>query len=158
MTPQLYSIAVFVTDIDRAIDFYQNTLGLPLNRRGSFGGEFLENEPHLGVHPAVHPEARKLVGRETGLTFTVSRGGAPVTGLQPYLGAFGHLVSLRAGDLAYLHTHPETEAHDGATGGPDVRFATTFPTAGAYRLFLDFQVDGVVRTAAFTVVVPSAAS
>ena len=57
MTPQLYSIAVFVTDIDRAIDFYQNTLGLPLNRRGSFGGEFLENEPHLGVHPAVHPEA-----------------------------------------------------------------------------------------------------
>ena len=71
MTPQLYSIAVFVTDIDRAIDFYQNTLGLPLNRRGSFGGEFLENEPHLGVHPAVHPEARKLVGRETGLTFHV---------------------------------------------------------------------------------------
>ena len=71
MTPQLYSIAVFVTDIDRAIDFYQNTLGLPLNRRGSFGGEFLENEPHLGVHPAVHPEARKLVGRETVLTFHV---------------------------------------------------------------------------------------
>ena len=71
MNPQLYSIAVFVTDIDRAIDFYQNTLGLPLNRRGSFGGEFLENEPHLGVHPAVHPEARKLVGRETGLTFHV---------------------------------------------------------------------------------------
>jgi hypothetical protein len=95
-----------------------------------------------------------LPGRETELTFTVQRDGAPVTGLQPYLGAFGHLVSLRAGDLAYLHTHPAEEARPGTAGGPDVRFATTFPTAGDYRLYLDFQVDGAVRTAAFTVHVP----
>jgi hypothetical protein len=26
----------------------------------------------------------------------------------------------------------------------------TFPTAGAYRLFLQFKVDGAVHTAAFT--------
>jgi predicted enzyme related to lactoylglutathione lyase len=71
MINALYSIAVFVTDIDRAVDFYQNTLGLPMTRRGAFGAEFLENEPHLGVHPAIHPEAKKLVGRETGLTFQV---------------------------------------------------------------------------------------
>jgi catechol 2,3-dioxygenase-like lactoylglutathione lyase family enzyme len=71
MIKALYSIAVFVTDIDRAVDFYENSLGLPLIRRGSFGAQFLETEPHLGVHPAVHPEARKLVGRETGLTFQV---------------------------------------------------------------------------------------
>jgi hypothetical protein len=64
-------------------------------------------------------------------------------------------VSLRAGDLAYLHTHPAEEAHAGTTGGPAVRFATTFPTAGAYRLFLDFEVDGAVHTAAFTVDVPA---
>ena len=42
-----------------------------MTNRGSFGAEFLEQEPHLGVHPAVHPDARKLVGRETGLTFHV---------------------------------------------------------------------------------------
>jgi predicted enzyme related to lactoylglutathione lyase len=71
MIKSLYSIAVFVTDIDRAVDFYENTLGLPLVRRGSFGAQFLDAEPHLGVHPAVHPEARKLVGRETGLTLQV---------------------------------------------------------------------------------------
>jgi hypothetical protein len=93
------------------------------------------------------PEA----GEETELTFTVTRAGDPVTGLQPYLGAFGHLVSLRTGDLAYLHTHPAEEANDGDLGGPTVRFATTFPTAGSYRLFLDFRVDGQVRTAEFTV-------
>jgi hypothetical protein len=93
------------------------------------------------------PEA----GEETELTFTVRREGRPVTGLQPYLGAFGHLVSLRTGDLAYLHTHPAEEAHGGDRGGPGVRFTTTFPTAGSYLLFLDFQVDGQVRTAEFTV-------
>ena len=32
---------------------------------------------------------------------TVSRDGAGVTDLQPYLGAFGKLVALREGDLAY---------------------------------------------------------
>lgn len=71
MIESLYSIAVFVTDIDRAVAFYRDTLGLPLTKQGSFGAEFLEHEPHLGVHPAVHPESRKLVGRHTGLTFHV---------------------------------------------------------------------------------------
>jgi len=91
-------------------------------------------------------------GEESELTLSVSRDGRPVTDLQPYLGAFGHLVVLRDGDLAYLHAHPVDEA-DGATAtsGPHVRFATTAPSAGDYRLFLDFKHDGVVRTAAFTV-------
>ena len=100
---------------------------------------------------------KPVAGRETELTFTVRRNGADVTDLQPYLGAFGHLVSLRAGDLAYLHTHPAEEAKPGQQGGPEVRFATTFPTAGTYRLFLDFQVGGQVRTAAFTVTVGAGA-
>jgi hypothetical protein len=61
-------------------------------------------------------------------------------------------VVLRDGDLAYLHAHPVDEADGGtATSGPHVRFATTAPSAGDYRLFLDFKHDGVVRTAAFTV-------
>lgn len=71
MIRSLYSIAVFVTDIERAVRFYRDTLGLTMTKRGSFGAEFLEQEPHLGVHPATHPKARALVGRETGLTFHV---------------------------------------------------------------------------------------
>ena len=97
-----------------------------------------------------------VAGRESDLVMSVSRAGAPVTDLQPYLGAYGHLVALRADDLAYLHTHPEGHAEPGHVGGPDVAFATTFPTAGSYRLFVDFQVGGVVRTAAFTVEVGEA--
>ncbi|WTP55359.1 DUF748 domain-containing protein [Streptomyces phaeochromogenes] len=82
----------------------------------------------------------------------VSRDGKPVTDLQPYLGAYGHLVALRSGDLAYLHVHPNGEPGDGKTkSGPGISFTATPPSPGAYRLFLDFKHQGVVRTAAFTV-------
>ena len=46
-------------------------------------------------------------GADAKLTLSVSRDGKPVTDLQPYLAAYGHLVALRDGDLAYLHVHPE---------------------------------------------------
>lgn len=93
-------------------------------------------------------------GAESTVTATVTRDGRPVTDLQPYLGAYGHLVALRASDLAYLHVHPHGGPGDGATAaGPGVAFAVTAPTPGGYRLFLDFQHEGVVRTASFTLVV-----
>jgi len=86
------------------------------------------------------------------LTFSITRDGKPVTDLQPYLGAYGHLVALRASDLAYLHVHPMGEPGDGATpAGPEIGFHTTFPNDGDYRLFLDFKHQNVVRTAEFTV-------
>ena len=89
--------------------------------------------------------------READVTFRIERGEAAVTDLDPYLGAYGHLVAIRASDLAYLHVHPTGEPGDGRTvGGPDVRFAVHVPSAGDYRLFLDFSHGGDVRTAAFT--------
>lgn len=87
------------------------------------------------------------VGTASTLTATVRKDGE-VVDLEPYLGATGHLVALRAGDLGYLHVHPE----DGDRAG----FHTAFPSVGTYRLFLDFKHDGVVRTAAFTVQVEGA--
>ena len=94
-------------------------------------------------------------GAEGELAFAVTREGVELTDLEPYLGAFGHLVSLRSGDLAYLHTHPAEEARADQRGGPEIRFATTFPTAGRYRLYLNFAHGGEVRTAEFTVEVPA---
>ncbi|WP_328452638.1 hypothetical protein [Amycolatopsis sp. NBC_00438] len=106
--------------------------------------------------PAGHPESRfadvggyrvrldgdLVPGQSSRLTATVTKDGREVTDLQPYLGATGHLVALRGGDLAYLHVHP---------AGPGLAFAAEVPSAGTYRLFLDFRHGGVVRTAAFTV-------
>ncbi|WP_428962397.1 hypothetical protein [Micromonospora fluostatini] len=92
-------------------------------------------------------------GRASGLTLTVARGGAPVDDLEPYLGAYGHLVVLRQGDLAFLHVHPDGSPGDGrTTPGPTVSFHAEVPSAGTYRLHLDFRHGGVVRTAEFTVV------
>ncbi|MBQ0928659.1 hypothetical protein [Saccharopolyspora endophytica] len=91
-------------------------------------------------------------GRTSPVTLTVSKDGRPVADLQPYLAAYGHLVALRTGDLAYLHVHPEGAPGDGRTpAGPAITFQAEVPSAGTYRLFLDFQHQGQVRTAEFTV-------
>jgi hypothetical protein len=103
-----------------------------------------------GYTVTLHGEL--VPGSESELTLSVSRDGQPVTDLQPYLAAYGHLVALRDGDLAYLHVHPAGEPGDGTTApGPDITFYATAPSAGDYRLFLDFQHGDVVRTAEFTV-------
>ena len=88
-------------------------------------------------------------GRDTPLSFAVTRKGRPFERLQPYLGAKGHLVALREGDLAYLHVHPQEEAKEN-----EVPFMATFPTAGRYRLFLQFKAGGEVRTVDYTLEVP----
>ena len=85
------------------------------------------------------------VGAESALGFRVRRGGEDVEDLEPYLGALGHLVALREGDLAYLHVHP--------TGGTGTRigFRAAFPSLDRYRLFQQFAHERQVRTADFTV-------
>jgi hypothetical protein len=90
------------------------------------------------------PEAS--TGEEAELSFSITRGGKPVE-VEQYLGAGGHLVALREADLAYLHVHPTEGA---GHGDREVAFATEFPSAGRYRLFLQFKHEGQVRTAAFT--------
>lgn len=90
------------------------------------------------------------------LRFDITRDGVPVTDLEPYLGAYAHLVALRSEDLAYLHVHPQGEVGTSAPG-PQVSFHAQAPSAGAYRLYLDFSHGGAVHTAEFTVEVPGAA-
>jgi len=90
-------------------------------------------------------------GGHSMLDFTVTRRGEPVTDLQPYLGAYGHLVALREDDLAYLHVHPNGKPGDGTTKpGPSVDFGVEAPSTGRYHLYLNFKHEGKVHTAAFT--------
>ena len=79
-------------------------------------------------------------GEEADLRFSVTRDGRPATVL-PYLGALGHLVALREGDLAFLHVHPDEN---------QLRFMAELPSAGRYRLFLQFRTATGVHTAPFT--------
>ncbi|MEO3748530.1 copper resistance CopC family protein [Plantactinospora sp. B5E13] len=88
------------------------------------------------------------LGVSTPLLFRISRDGTPVTDqLQRHLGAYGHLVVIREGDLGYVHVHPEPELSGGA-----VSFWLTAPSVGRYRAFLEFRSDDTVRTAEFTFV------
>ena len=92
------------------------------------------------THAPLHAQAA------TKLHFAISRHGKPVPRFDSYVGHRGHLVALRDGDLSYSHVHPEPDAEVG-----EIVFHTELPSAGRYRLFLQFKVDGVVHTAPFTV-------
>ena len=121
-----------------------HTLGVDLNVDGPFEARELPHPASTAVTDSgyeVH-----LAGAGDEVRFTVFKDGARVRDIEPYLGARGHLVALREGDLAFLHVHPESEAAEGA----DIRFRVEYPSEGAYRLFLQFKVDGRVHTAAFT--------
>ncbi|MEV4823375.1 copper resistance protein CopC [Micromonospora sp. NPDC049274] len=115
--------------------------------------------------PAALPPAQP---QATVGPFTVSMTGTPTAGVtapvrfqltrtdaagpvqpQRYLGAYGHLVVVREGDLGYVHVHPEQELVDGT-----VAFWLTVPSSGRYRAFFDFQVDGKVHTAEYTINLP----
>jgi hypothetical protein len=79
------------------------------------------------------------------ILMTVTAPDGKPAALQPYLGAFGHLVMVRDGDLGYVHIHPEAQLADGK-----VKFWLAAPGPGTYRMFFDFQVAGQVHTAAWT--------
>jgi hypothetical protein len=83
----------------------------------------------------------KMRSQGTQLGFAITRDGKAVK-TQPYLGAGGHLVALREGDLAFLHVHP--------TADDRVEFETELQPDARYRLYLQFKHDGRVHTAEFT--------
>lgn len=89
----------------------------------------------------AHPEPLK---------FTVASDERKQIKLEPYLGAFGHLVIVDQSGEQYVHSHP-------ASGSPDgnVTFEAHFPKAGLYRAWAEFQVDGNVRTFPFVIEVTS---
>ena len=130
------------------------TLGSDLHVAGDYQPRPLPAPSTTATTPdgyLVTLQGALVPGTASPLTLSVSKDGAPITDLQPYLAAYGHLVALRSGDLAYLHVHPDGAPGDGVTpAGPEVRFAAEVPTAGAYRLYLDFAHQGAVHTAEFT--------
>ncbi|MFC6018299.1 copper resistance protein CopC [Plantactinospora solaniradicis] len=124
-----------VLGVDHVVPGTHAPVALPAAQSRTTAGPFV-----------VSMEGTPTVGVTAPMTFRVSRtdasGPAP---LERYLGAYGHLVVVREGDLGYVHVHPELELVDGA-----VKFWLTAPSAGRYRAFVDFQVAGKVHTAEYT--------
>jgi hypothetical protein len=119
---------------------------------------------HQPTEPATPTDVSHVDGYEVTLAATTGATGEMTATLtvrhdgdvvepDPYLGANGHLVALRAGDLAYAHVHPDEDEdeHDTDTDSEgEVRFEANLDSAGRYGLFFDFRHGGAVHTATFT--------
>jgi hypothetical protein len=81
----------------------------------------------------------------TPIDVRIARADGRSVSLRRYLGAYGHLVLIRESDLGYLHFH----ASD-AAASQTLRFYAYVPSTGRYRAYVDIHLDGVVRTAEFT--------
>ena len=79
-------------------------------------------------------------GQETMLSYNISRRGQPVTDLEPYLGAMGHLAVVSEDLKHFVHSHPL---------GTAVSFHTGFPEAGLYKAWAQFKHRGRVITVPF---------
>ncbi|MCW6003610.1 hypothetical protein K1W54_03305 [Micromonospora sp. CPCC 205371] len=95
-----------------------------------------------------------VAGRPGVVRFQVlDASGAPVTAIEPYLGAYAHASVFESTTLSLTHLHPTMPANaQGPPGDGVLPFHTQFPQRGRYRLFLQFKAAGVVHLAAFTVV------
>jgi hypothetical protein len=130
---------------DFVVDGDKHTLGTDLFVPGAFDPTPLPapaSVADLGDGYEVELDGTIVAGEESELEFTIRRNGRVVTDIPDYLGAKGHLVALRAGDLAFLHVHADEDR---------LVFETDFPSSGAYRLFLQFDHGREIRTAAFTI-------
>lgn len=87
--------------------------------------------------------------QETQLTFTLKeeQTKAPITNLEPYLGAVGHVVIISQDRKQYLHVHPLEEK----AKGPEAKFSTIFPHKGLYKIWGQFQHQGKILTVSFVV-------
>ena len=98
----------------------------------------------------VQLESRDLkAGREGVLRFTLSdaASGAPVTDLEPFLGAPGHMLIVNPDLTEADHVHPD----EPTARGPSITFQPMFPAGGFYKLWVQFQRKGVVTTVPFVV-------
>ena len=134
-----------VTDF-HIVDGPRLALGTDLSVAGDYTPSMLD-EPATTSHVdgyEITLQSEVHEGGEVKIALTVHEDGRPVTDLQPYLGAFGHLVAMRSGDLAYAHVHPDDY------GNGTVRFDAELNSEGRYGLFFDFKHGGAVHTATFT--------
>jgi hypothetical protein len=83
-----------------------------------------------------------IPGKKTMLFFHLE----PGDGIEPYIGAWGHLLAASNDLIDTIHAHPIY-----ANGGPDIQFNVFFPREAMYRIWVQFQRRGVVNTAVFTV-------
>ncbi len=90
--------------------------------------------------------AQPLAGFKTLMFFQLEPADGGAFELEPYIGAWGHMLAVSEDLVDMIHTHPFL-----ADGGPKVQFNMIFPREGIYRVWVQFQSKGQVNTVAFNV-------
>jgi hypothetical protein len=101
---------------------------------------------NLRVAVSVAPE-EPIAGITTQIRFMLT----PGEGIEKYLGAWAHMLIASDDLIDMIHTHPFL-----ADGSPEMQFKLIFPRARVYRMWVQFQRDGVVNTAHFDIPVKPA--
>ena len=97
--------------------------------------------------------------KQSTLTFSFSRGGAPVADLQPWLSMAGHMIARDASGAIYAHVHavgpmvPSGILASGIAYGPNIRFVYTFPQPGRYQIWGQFRHEQQIVTVPLEVTV-----
>ncbi len=103
-----------------------------------------------GYQVVLTPQSLTVTsGNSVSFDFDIKKDGELVTNLEKYLDALGHTVVLREGDLQFIHAHATQKLTNTQTG--KVNFEITFPQAGNYKLFSQFQHEGKIITSDFVV-------
>ncbi len=123
-------------------------------------GDFTRVKAVGPLKVALHlPGGNPVAGQEAHFELDVRDGSsAPVTDLEMYLGAEAHLFWVKEDLSVASHGHPHTGAAHAHCAdraqvyfGPKVPFRATFPSPGRYKLWLEFQRGGQVRTVGYLV-------
>lgn len=101
---------------------------------------------NLSVELTMDPP-KPISGMQTLLFFHLT----PKDGIEPLLGAMGHMLAASSDLIDLIHDHP-VQVVDSQTGNSkQIQFNVIFPRPGVYRVWVQFQRSGVVNTAAFNI-------
>jgi hypothetical protein len=101
----------------------------------------------LGMH------AGPLASRKTQtleVTVKDAADGKPITNLEPYLGAMGHLILVADDGVTFVHAHPD-ERKEGAGSNGVIPFLVRPPKPGRYNGMVEVQRAGQVLRQNFKV-------
>lgn len=87
-------------------------------------------------------------GKMVMINFKVTRTDGTIPSLSPYLGAFAHVIATPFNGAELIHVHP-MEGSDPTSG----MLHATFPLAGEYRLWIQLNDGGELKTIPLSVVV-----
>ena len=134
-TPQLIANTLFVPGAGMKMTTANLTADLAPNKTENM-------EVSLTTEPP-----QPIAGMKTLLFFRLT----PNEGIEPYIGAMGHMLIASSDLIDLIHTHPFLITDPEGGAAKQIQFNMIFPREGIYRVWVQFQRQGIVNTAAFNI-------